>query len=218
MRGDGQDARGTGEKLTTETRRHGGRAADYADGRRFDLIFMRRAHVGWASREWYHWRRGRSPRVKPQRGETRGSVPRRLLLISCSERKRLEVGALPAIERYDGPAFQVLRRYLRTDGDRELGVYVLSAKYGLISSNTPIRTYDRKMTTARAQELRPTVGARLKTILRVRRYQEMFICAGQVYLDALGDLNCLKVPVQLGALGQGKKIASLRRWLTRDVA
>ena len=37
----------------------------------------------------------------------------RLLIISCSRRKNPASKKLPAIERYDGPIFQVLRKFLR---------------------------------------------------------------------------------------------------------
>jgi hypothetical protein len=37
----------------------------------------------------------------------------RMLILACSRRKRPDEGLLPAIERYDGPAFRVLRRFLR---------------------------------------------------------------------------------------------------------
>jgi hypothetical protein len=36
-----------------------------------------------------------------------------MLILACSRRKRPDEGLLPAIERYDGPAFRVLRRFLR---------------------------------------------------------------------------------------------------------
>jgi len=37
----------------------------------------------------------------------------RLLFIACSQRKNPAEGVLPALDRYDGPAFGVLRKYLR---------------------------------------------------------------------------------------------------------
>jgi hypothetical protein len=36
-----------------------------------------------------------------------------MLILACSRRKRPDEGLLPAIERYDGPAFRVLRHFLR---------------------------------------------------------------------------------------------------------
>ena len=59
---------------------------------------------------------------------------RRLLILSCSQRKHTSLDPLPAIERYDGPLFKVLRRFLRESSHqaRDLDVFILSAAYGLI--------------------------------------------------------------------------------------
>ena len=50
--------------------------------------------------------------------------PKRLLIMACSQRKRSESGLLPAIERYDGPAFRrdiaAVRQALRQTGHRLL--------------------------------------------------------------------------------------------------
>ncbi|MEN6625403.1 MAG: tRNA-guanine transglycosylase DpdA [Candidatus Sumerlaeia bacterium] len=81
---------------------------------------------------------------------------KRLLILGCSQCKRDTPGLLPAIERYDGSAYRVLRHYLY---DREwpasLSVGVLSAKYGLVGGFTGIELYDERMTPIRAAEWAP---------------------------------------------------------------
>ncbi len=116
----------------------------------------------------------------------------RLLLLSCSQRKRLDPGLLPAIDRYDGPLFRVLRRYRRDRARLEQrdrpqpDVYILSAEYGLISSEQPIAYYEQRMTAQRAEALRPLVLADFFTILDLHTgYQELFFCMGRDYLRAL---------------------------------
>src|SRR5438128_9858454 len=81
----------------------------------------------------------------------------RLLILACSQRKRPYASLLPAIERYDGPAFRVLRRYRRLTEDKGLIVYILSAEYGLIPASKQIPTYDRRMDSKRADKLREDV-------------------------------------------------------------
>ena len=66
-------------------------------------------------------------------GKKGGRVDR-LLILSCSQRKAPAKGRLPAIDRYDGPAFRVLRKYLREGPAEVPTVLILSAKYGLIES------------------------------------------------------------------------------------
>jgi hypothetical protein len=138
---------------------------------------------------------------------------RRLLLLSCSQRKLDTPGKIPALRRYDGPAFQVVRRYLRETGDSELQVHVISAEYGVIAANHRIANYDRKMDAGRAAELRERSLARLHGVLRARSYGEVFVCTSRTYLGALAGIEDLHDHVKFAALGQGKKLASLRKWL-----
>src|SRR6266852_4829337 len=110
---------------------------------------------------------------------------KRLLILACSQRKRPEASPLPAVERYDGPAFRVLRRYCRFTQDNGLVVYILSAKFGLIAAKKPIPSYDRRMTLKRAQNLRPIVANAAQTAIKRHEPWEVFICAGKTYLQAL---------------------------------
>lgn len=140
--------------------------------------------------------------------------PDRLLLISCSKRKRADSKLMPAIDRYDGPAFYVLRRYLRETNDRQLRIYILSAEFGIINLRRLIPDYDRFMTHSRARELREQTTRSLKSILQRTRCTELFICAGSAYEDAI-DIAYLKqtVSVKIAARGQGPKLSSLHGWL-----
>jgi hypothetical protein len=60
---------------------------------------------------------------------------RRLLILACSQRKNPARGKLPAIDRYDGPAFRVLRKYSRDSAANLPTVLILSAKHGLIAAD-----------------------------------------------------------------------------------
>ncbi|NCC36790.1 MAG: hypothetical protein EOM24_32980, partial [Chloroflexia bacterium] len=40
------------------------------------------------------------------------ALPRRLLIIACTATQRPDVRLLPALDRYDGPSFRVVRRWL----------------------------------------------------------------------------------------------------------
>lgn len=143
----------------------------------------------------------------------RESATYRLLLMSCSRRKRDMPGTVLALQRYDGPAFRVVRRYLRESDDPLLHICVLSAEHGLITSDDRIADYDRKMDTERAAELRESVLATLKAMLRQKRYAEVFVCTSRMYLNALQGIDDFHREMSFAAPGQGKKLASLRSWL-----
>lgn len=147
--------------------------------------------------------------------------PRRLLILSCSKAKTADDGLLPAIDRYDGPTFRVLRRYLRERPDPALQVYVLSAEFGLIAGDHPIPSYDREMTEARAQELRPLVGTTIVPLgigvePRIGEPQTLLVVASKAYLSVLADAAPDGgIPECCVAQGsQGGKLAALHDWLS----
>jgi len=139
----------------------------------------------------------------------------RLLILSCSQRKRSDPGLMPAIERYDGPAFRILRKYRREQRGRVPQTFVLSAKYGLISGEHPISEYDQRMTMPIAQEMRSRVRAYLATCVEDEKFEDAFICAGQTYLEAIGDMEAalFDFPVQVARGSIGGQMATLYDWL-----
>jgi Arc/MetJ-type ribon-helix-helix transcriptional regulator len=73
--------------------------------------------------------------------------PHRLLILSCSARKRRSPATpIAAIERYDGVWYRVLRAWLRLHGDGRLEIIIISAKYGVITGNDEVEWYDEVIT------------------------------------------------------------------------
>ncbi len=146
---------------------------------------------------------------------------KRILILSCSRRKRADTGLLPAIERYDGPAFRVLRRFLRQAPADALDSFVLSARFGLIPGNQPIPAYDHQMTRYRAHELQPEVSTAVSTLLTTRNYTALCVCMGHTYSMALQGYdrsisNTTSVTIAAGTIG--KMIATLYDWLYQGTA
>jgi len=141
---------------------------------------------------------------------------RRLLILSCSQAKRSDNEPLPAIERYDGPSFRLLRRFLRQQPDTLLDIYVLSAKFGLISGNLLIPNYDQKMSKALASELNLSVVTKLEAIISQGVYEKLLICVTKMYLNALNGYpsiipDSVDLTVATGTLG--RKLSTLHQWL-----
>ncbi|MBN1812815.1 MAG: hypothetical protein JXA14_13350 [Anaerolineae bacterium] len=143
----------------------------------------------------------------------------RCLILSCSQAKRGDDGPLPALERYNGPTFRVVRRFL-ADADpvlQDVDIYVLSAQYGLIAAAEHIANYDQRMTQARADELRPRVLAQMQELLN-QGYIEVFFSLGRSYLQALNGFedwvpNGTRVIVSQATVG--RRLTELKRWLYR---
>jgi hypothetical protein len=148
-------------------------------------------------------------------------MPRRLLILKCSARKKSGHELLPAIERYDGPLWQVLRSAHREQPLllSDIDTYVLSAAFGLIPASQPIPWYDQTMSPERADELRP---AALETLsaLAGSDYSEICLGLSHRYLRALAGWEQIiptsaHVTVTDGPMGT--KLGQLRSWLYGEI-
>lgn len=141
----------------------------------------------------------------------------RLLILKCSARKRGEAEPIPAIERYDGPLWQVLRSFRRTQPlfAADLDVYVLSAAFGLIPASQPIPPYDQTMAPERADELRPVVLERFRALVD-NGCRDLCLGLSQRYLRAMRGWETVVPPgmaVTLTDGPMGTKLGQLRAWL-----
>ena len=146
-----------------------------------------------------------------------------LLIMACSQRKRTDPGLLPAIERYDGPMFQVLRKFLleRSIEAKPVDTFILSANFGLISAYRPIPNYDYKMSPQRAHELQSKVIYEFEQVLQANHYSELFLNLGKNYwqvLEGYERLLPVKIQVTIAQGSQGGRQAALRRWLYNGLA
>ena len=152
------------------------------------------------------------PRARPP---DPGPPARRLLVLACSARKRHDAGNLPAVDRYDGPAFRVLRKFLADAADPP-DVLVLSAGYGLIPSAREVPDYDRRLTPGDADALRPGVLLALGEALAGMPCAEVALCLGRDYLRAVAgyaDIVPARTTVTLLTGTQGSRLRNLRAWL-----
>jgi predicted dehydrogenase len=144
-------------------------------------------------------------------------VTARLLIIACSRAKRPDAGTMPAIDRYDGPAFRQLRRAARAGLLGDVTVLILSARYGLIPDGWMIPDYDQVMTPARAAELASSVSLTLWRWLGQHECVDVFVNLGQGYTPALAGFEdwCTVrgIIVTQAARGIGERLVQTKRWL-----
>jgi hypothetical protein len=141
---------------------------------------------------------------------------RRLLIMACSQRKDPTEGSRAAIDRYDGPAFRVLRKYMRAGAGSLPSVLILSAKYGLIPASRKIVNYDCCLTARSADQLRPQVLEEAARIFCSCRWEQIAVCAGKQYWRALAGFEELvpqDVRIDFIKGGQGPRLTALRDWL-----
>lgn len=129
---------------------------------------------------------------------------------------------MPAIERYDGPIYRVLRK-AKKEGfwPDQLEILIVSAEYGLIKADELIDFYDRKMTPARAEELRPRLAEELEAKLANSEYR-IWVNLGQLYLSTLPSLPSGTHYADRFFEGQmsrgfkiGERCAQVKKWLAQ---
>lgn len=140
---------------------------------------------------------------------------RRLLVLSCTRRKRLDDGLLPAIERYDGPTFRVLRRYLAGTLSNPPTTYVVSAEHGLINGDQPIAWYERTMTPERTDQLREALARDLTDAIDRLRPTSAMMLMGQRYARVLTGIerSVTLSAAQFVGGSPGRQVAVLHDWL-----
>jgi hypothetical protein len=140
-----------------------------------------------------------------------------LLIVACSQRKRSDPGLLPAIERYDGVHFRVLRKAQREGyWPAYLDVLIVSAKYGLLELHTAIAHYDLRMTLKQAIQIRPLVLPMLAERIESMTYAEVFLNVGKTYQVSLEGWNVglsRDTIVVYANGGIGQRARQMRSWL-----
>jgi hypothetical protein len=116
-------------------------------------------------------------------------LSRRLIIVGCSAEKTPTDQALPAMDLYDGGCVPPLRARLGHLPDRRAHVRFLSAQHGLVTADTPLRTYDRALDPVRAHELRHVVAQQLQTEFAAKGVPDsILLVAEPLYLVLIADL------------------------------
>ena len=141
----------------------------------------------------------------------------RLLILSCSARKRGPAEPIPALDRYDGSLWRVLRSYLHEQPivAADLHVYGFSAEFGLIPGDQRIPHYDRTMDSEQADALRPHVRETFATLMG-QGYAQICLGVSDRYLRAMEGWETLvpaDVDVRVTDGPMGTKLGQLRAWL-----
>ncbi len=140
-----------------------------------------------------------------------------LLIISCSNKKSKADGLLPAIERYTGAWYEVIKKLRREKRlPVNLDIVIISAKYGFLKSNEPIEYYDLIMTKERAEELNPKILSSFESLLSNIDYEAVFINLGNDYMPSITGLESIishdtKLYYAKGRVGERKK--RMKEWI-----
>jgi cytoplasmic iron level regulating protein YaaA (DUF328/UPF0246 family) len=139
----------------------------------------------------------------------------RLLIISCSSRKRKFESPRPAWHVYDGAVFRTLKRIeFENMWPKDLKVLILSAKFGLITPSFLIPYYDQRMDNCQTEKLRKNVVCSLNKYLQEIQLNELVMNLGISYIKVFSDViwpSNLNVGLIPGRLGE--KLRLTKRWV-----
>ena len=143
--------------------------------------------------------------------------PKKLLVVSCSERKKNDLNLMPAIERYDGPTFRMLRKQ-KSIFYNGIDVLIVSAKYGLMPYTHNISDYDQRLSKTQIPTLKKQTTEKLSKHLKSSRYNEIMFSMGKDYLALFDDRvisdSGLKVKIAQGKIGE--KLHQTKKWLSQN--
>lgn len=142
----------------------------------------------------------------------------RILILACSATKRNDAGLMPALYRYDGPAFRTLRA--NTEPGAGPSVFILSARYGLIGEIDEIRDYDERMTRHRAAALVNGTAAKLEELEAAGKLAgEILFYGGEDYRwlikQAAARVGLWEGRFAFTRGGIGGQLGQLKAWLRR---
>ena len=140
-------------------------------------------------------------------------MDKQLLILGCSQTKRRCEGLLPAIDRYDGPPFRVIRKFLRKHHwPQNVSIGVLSARHGLFGILKGIRDYDMRMDLATAESKAPECLSVLRRW--VTDHKSFHLSLGKDYLPAIEPaLQTLEIRPSRFAGTIGMKISNIKTFL-----
>jgi hypothetical protein len=123
---------------------------------------------------------------------------------------------LPAIDRYDGPTFRVLRKYTREAPENQADACILSGWFGLIPGALPIPFYDHPLAYTDYSALRAQVEEQLKRTLDETQPERLFVSVGSRYWTLLEEPLARGVPparLAVATGGIGGRASQLAYWL-----
>ena len=144
---------------------------------------------------------------------------RRLLVIACTQSKAPDSGEIPAVDRYTGYGFDVLKAQLASlPADARPDVVILSARHGFIPGDRPIAAYDEMLTPDAANRLKrdAATAAAVEDLLGRGSYKDVMLFGSELYRDVMRSFThhfpagAAVTEVSGGVLAQK---AQLKQWL-----
>lgn len=147
----------------------------------------------------------------------------KLLIIGPAYRRKTNPEPLPALERYDGIFYRIVKKYLPKEN---LEIMIISDELQLINDSKKIpynqpkdsqwgRTKISHYSVSSIEKNYNENSKFLKNFLLENNIEEVFICAGRVHRKVLPDLEDSNITVILPKGGLGSTARLLKQWLQK---
>ncbi|RLE92226.1 MAG: hypothetical protein DRN04_10845 [Thermoprotei archaeon] len=148
----------------------------------------------------------------------------RLLILGPSYRRNPSPEPLPAIERYDGLFYRIVRRHVNKLREKDIDVIIITEDLDVVTPETklpykpPVGESWRSLPPIRKDPERvELLKSRILELVRERRYEEIFIALNKHYQELLPDLTAYTRKVIASFKGMGPKAQALKKWLTGEI-
>ena len=138
-----------------------------------------------------------------------------MLLISCSNRKNQSTATpKPAFELYDGVFYRLIKNTFRNNQSiqNKLDIFILSAKYHVIPSDSMIEPYNLKMDKKISISNKQINTSLLKRYILEKKPRTLTVVMGKTYRDSI-DWNEINIPITFITGEIGMMQSQLKKWL-----
>ena len=144
----------------------------------------------------------------------------KLLILGPSYRRNPSPEPLPAIERYDGLFYRIVRRNMDKVKEKDIDIIIIAEDLEVATPETrlpykpPVGNKWRTIPpTSRDPEKIEKLQSQILEIVKSKRYDEIFITLNKYYQALLLDLTPYAKKIIANSKGLGAKAKSLKEWL-----
>jgi len=148
----------------------------------------------------------------------------KLLILGPSYRRNTSPEPLPAVERYDGLFYRIVRRNMDKVKKKDIDIIIITEDLELVTPETklpykpPVGNKWRTIPpTAKDPEKIEKLRNQILEIVKSKKYDEIFIALNKYYQALLPDLTPYAKKIIADSKGLGSKAKTLKQWLSGEI-
>jgi len=145
----------------------------------------------------------------------------KLLILGPSYRRNQNSEPLPAIERYDGVYYRIVRKYMNKLKEKNIDIIIITEDLNVLTPKIEIpykppvgEKWRTLPPTSRDPEKIKKLQSQIIEIVRNKKYDEAFIALNRYYQAILPDLRPYIKRIISNFGGLGPKAKALKQWLS----